>query len=346
MFKEIRPGFWLVIAGMALVAGCKKANNGDVIVTFKQQKGEPMAHVGATTLTVEEMRTDFQERQGTFKGAPNLNTEKARDDYMENQVMQEAMFQKAIALGYFDRADVKRDVKKIVVQKFVRDKLEAAQAQFVPTEQQLQEHYDKNQNFYNRAESVKVAFISIPFGANKDKAKEIATAIHKDAVATVKNSNTREFARLAMKHAPTIKSGTQISLETNETDYLDQAAFEAKFGPGSFEPVKNVKDMGEFTPLLTTENAYVILMKTGFRKPLNETLAEAKPKITKRLAYESRNDYYKKLMEELRAEFNIKVNKELYAKLSEGLPNAKVADSAPKPVEQKPASPQDPEPAH
>lgn len=308
----------LVFALALVVGSCTKnaAKEGDTVIVMKQTAGETLAQVGSTKMTLEALREDFLSRQGSFRGAPNLNTEKARQDYIDNQVMQEAMFKKAIELGYFDRPEVLREVKKVVVQRLVRDKLETAQSQFVPTEEQMKEHYDKNKNFYNRADAVKVAYISIPFGADKNKTKEIADAMHKDALASVKNSNTREFSRIAMRHAQKLMTISKISVETNETDYLDKAEFEAKFGANTFDKTKEKDGVGEIKELITTKDAFVIMMKTGSRKALNESFADAKPKIIKRLAYEGRNDFYKKFMDDLRAEYKITVNKERLAELS------------------------------
>lgn len=308
---------FLSVMVASMFMGCmKRAKEGDIVIVLKQSEGEVLAEVGATKLTLEELREDFLSRQGSFRGTPNLNTEKTRNDYIENQVMQEAMFKKAVELGYFDRPEVKREIKKVVVQRLVRDKLEAAQTQFVPTEEQMLDHYNKNQNFYNRPEAIKVAFISVPFGANKNKSKEIADIMHKDAVASVKNSNTKEFSRIAMKNASQLMTLSKVSIETNETDYLDKAAFESKFGTNTFDALKDQNNVGDIRPLVTTDNAYVIMMKTGVRKALNEGFEEAKPKIAKRIAYESRNDFYKKFVEDLRAEFKITVNKERLAELS------------------------------
>ena len=314
----------IVLAASFLVAatvivGCNKmkgAKDGDTIIVMKQSEGETLASVGNTKLSLPELREDFLQRQGSFRGSANLNTDKTRNDYIENQVMQEAMFKKAVELGYFDRPEVKREVKKVVVQRLVRDKLEAAQNQFVPTEEQMKEHYEKNQNFYNRNDAIKVAFISVPFGSDKTKTKSIAETMHKDAMTSVKNSNTKEFSRIAMKHSQKIMSVAKISVETNETDYLEKSAFETKFGANTFDSIKDQSNVGEIRPLIMTDNAFVIMMKTGVRKAISEKFEDAKPKITKRLAYESRNDFYKKFMDDLRVEYKINVNKELLAELS------------------------------
>ncbi|HXW54014.1 MAG TPA: hypothetical protein VEL47_07915 [Myxococcota bacterium] len=326
----------ILIAATALIVGCTKGSGGskETVVKFSQVAGTPIAQVGKSVLTVESMREDFQRRQGQFKGAANLNTEKARNDYIESQVMQEAMFLDAVKEGYFSKPDVQADVKKLVVQRLMRDKLEKAQADFVPTETDIKDHYDKNQNLYNRDEAVKVAFISIPFGDNKGKAKQMADTIQKEALETVKNANSRAFSRLAMNHAEKVASIGKVSIETNETDYLDKAGFETKFGANSFERVKNLAAIGDFTPVVMSDSAFFVMMKTGARKALNETVETARPKIVKRLAYESRGDHYKKYMESLKKDYNIKVYKEQLAELSKGAEPPKVAESAPKGAEQ------------
>lgn len=313
--------FWLTIATALVISGCtKNSGQNDTTIVFKHQKGQPLAQVGKVTLTVEEMKTDFLDRQGQFKGAPNLNTDKARNDYIENQVVQEAMFQEAVLAGYFDHPDVRRDVKKIVVQRLMRDKLENAQNTYEPSEQEIKDHYEKNPNFYNREEAVKVAYIKVPFGDNKAKSKEVAHQLHKEALAKVKNANTKAFGRLAIDFAPKISGVNNLSIETNETDYLDKNGFDGKFGANSFESIKGMEATGQIAPIVTTDNAYVVMMKTGYRKSLNETLEEAKPKIVKRLAYENRGEVYKKYLDELRKKYDIKVFKENLAELSKGIP--------------------------
>lgn len=48
----------------------------DINLVMKNQKGTPLAQVGDTVLNLEELSKDFLDRQGTFRGAPHLNTEK------------------------------------------------------------------------------------------------------------------------------------------------------------------------------------------------------------------------------------------------------------------------------
>jgi hypothetical protein len=323
MRKNNRRVFKNIIAGSIIIlfaTGCTKwfgkSNEKDIVIVIKQQEGQPLARVGEINLTVEELSKDFLERQGQFRGAPNLNTEKARVDYIENQVLQEAMFQEALSLKYFDRADVKRDVKKIVVQKLMRDKLEQARTDFQPTDEEIQEHYNKNKNLYNRDEAVRVVYIKVPFAHDKNKIQEMVTNLQKDASTSIKNANIKEFVQLGMKHATKFSSKGQISIETNETEYLDKKAFEDKFGPNYFDVIKNMPKIGQIAPLVTTKDAFVIMMKTGTRKALNETLQDAKTKIIKRLAFENRGNIYNNFVETLKKKYEIKIFREYIAELS------------------------------
>lgn len=315
----------LLLLGVLALGSCTSSKNGDYTITLKSQKGEPLTQVGNLTFTVEELRHDFLERQGSFKGAPNLNTDKTRSEYIENQVTQEAMFQEAVSLGILDEADVRRDVKKIVVQKYMRKKLEEAQAKFVATEEMMKDHYQKNSNLYNRDEAIKVAFISIPFGNDQAKAKQAAVLLHKKAMTTVKNGNTTAFSKLAMDNSDAIGKLGVSTVETNETDYLTQADFDKKFGSGSFESVKKTGEVGQVGSMASVNNYYIIVMKTGYRKALNETFEQAKDKITKRLSYENRGDYYKKMVEELKKKYNIKVYEDRIAELSKNAAESNVA---------------------
>lgn len=316
----------LAVTTLLVTTGCTKGKDGEIVIHMKQQSsGKTLAQVGKINLDLESMREDFLQRQGQFRGAPNLNNDKTRSDFVESQVMQKAMFLDAVEQNYFDLPEVRRDVEKIVVQRLMRNTLEKAQNSFVPTEEQIKEHYEKNPSLYNRDEAIKVAYISIPFGKDKDKTKEVVNLIHKDAVETVKNSNSKAFNRLAMKYAEKFGVLGTGSVETNETDYLDKAGFEGKFGAGTFAAVGGTNAIGHVVPITTSEKGYLVMLKTGYRKALNESLEDARPKITKRLAYDSRGDFFKKYKDELMKKYDVKIVQELVAELSNDPEGNKIA---------------------
>jgi hypothetical protein len=307
----------LSIAAMLLFNNCEKNNKDEIVIKLKASKqGEPLAQVGKITLSLDEMREDFLERQGTFRGAPHLNTEKKRSEYVENQTLQWALFQEAVALGYFEKdLEVKRNIIKMTVQKLMRDKLNAAQESYVPNETEMKEYYDKNPLHFNREEALKVAYIAIPFGADQKAALSVAQTLYKEAQNKIKDNNVKEFARLAINFA---QKGASSSgkLETNESDYLEQVAFDTKFGKDTFNKIHALENIGQIGPLLSTDTSFYIVMKTGQRKKLNETFEDAKDKITQRIAFEKRGEVYEKYLAEVREKYKIKIYEERIAELS------------------------------
>ena len=100
-------------------------------------------------------------------------------------------------------------------------------------------------------------------------------------------------------------------MEANETDYLEQEDFDAKFGKNSFNTVKSLGNIGKVGPMLAAANAYYVVMKRGYRTPLAESYEEALPKIKKRLAFKNRDKSYENYVADLKKKYDIKVFTEL-----------------------------------
>jgi len=305
--------------------GCtkKNANSGEIVITMKAEPGQPIAQVGDITLSLEEMRKNFLDTQGAFRNAPHLNTEKKRNEYVETQVTQLAMFLEAIKNGVLNDPKIKRDIQKLVVQYAMRNKLAEAQDSYVATEEEIKEYYEKNPIHFNRDEAMKVAYIAVPLGNDPKGAEKVAGILLKEANTKVKDANIKEFARLAINFAQSNAATSSGKLETNESEYLEKEAFETKFGKDSFALIKNLENVGQLGPMLKTQESYYIVMKTGQRKELHESLEESKPKIAKRIAFEKRGEVYEKYLSELRQKYDIKIFQERVAELSnDPTPNA------------------------
>jgi hypothetical protein len=225
VFSRISLVGFILFTGACTSKLSEKSNKG-ISVLIPAQQGEALAQVGNITLTLEGMSADFLDRQGRLKGAPHLNTKKRRTDYVENQVIQEAMFQEAIAQGYFSDPSVLRNVKKIVVQKLMRDKLESGQKAFVPTKSQMQEHYNKNLNLYKRDEAIKTSYLFVPYGANRKKSLERAGKLKTLAKRTVKRANNKSFGDIVKKNGKFLPGATAEERSSGNTGYLgkDQIA--------------------------------------------------------------------------------------------------------------------------
>lgn len=318
VFKVALLSAFAVIFG---AGACQKGSNKDIVITIKQGEGEPLAQVGNFTLTVEELKKKFQQRQGSFQGAAHLNTDKKRAEFVENAVTQKVLLLEAIEKGITNDPEVIEAYEKAAVQKMLRDLITEAQANYAPTEEEMKEYYDKNTSYFKHGEAFKIAYLAVPVGSDKKKAKEIAQKLQIEATKNIKNSDTREFARLAMKFAqdPKNKAQGNFSIEANESAYLEKEAFEEKFGKDSFATVKGVEILGSIGPILSTDTTLVVFMKTGERAQLDESFADAKAKIVKRLSFEKRGQIYENLISSRKEKYKVKIYEEKIAKLSEGL---------------------------
>lgn len=307
---------------MAMLAalGCQKPKDG-IVINIKPSKGEPLAQVGDVILTVEEVRDDFLGRQGSFKGAAHLNTDKRRTDFVDNVVLQEAIFQESLKGGEVPK-EVINSFKKAAVQYWVREMMNKAQNEFAPSEQEMKDYYDKNSSFFKHEEAIKIAYLGVPVMNDMKKAKEIAQKLQTEASKNIKNMDTREFARLAMKYAQESQGPKgHFSIESNDSGFLEKEAFETKFGKGSYDAVKSMPMLGNVGPMLSTDTNFYVFMKTGERQKLEESFEEAKPKIVKRLAFEKRGKIYEDAMAQLKEKYKVKVYQDKIAEIGKD-PNA------------------------
>ena len=308
---------------------------------MKAEPGEPLAQVGNITLSLEEMRKNFLDTQGSFRNAPHLNTEKKRNEYVETQVTQLAIFLEANKNGMLNDPKLKRDIQKLVVQHAMRQKLAEAQDSYVASEEEMKEYYEKNPIHFNRDEAMKVAFIAVPFGTDPKGAEKVANILFKEATTSIKDANIKEFARLALNFAQNNGASSTGKIETNESEYLEKEAFETKFGKDTFAQIKGLEGVGKLGPMLKTENSYYIVMKTGQRKELHESFEDSKPKIAKRIAFEKRGEVHEKYLSDLRQKYNIKIFQERVAELSQDpTPNANAANPNDAAHAQRPVNPQ------
>ena len=320
--KSSYKKFALIGLSLTLInIGCTKnaaKSDSEVVIKFTYPKGDTLAQVGGTSLSLEFLKEDFLSRQGTFKGAAHLNTEEKKKEFVTNEVLKEAMFQEAVKLGYFEDPAVQRDVKKIVVQKLIQKTLETSQNEYKPTEEEMKTYYDNNQNLFSRKEAFKLSYINVPYGDDKAKAKKIADGLHKDATTKQLNGNTNEFIKLALKYMTDTKAGA-VKVESGHADFQEQAMLDGKFGPGVFEKVKQTNELGKVTEVIAGSSGYLIMMNNGYRKDVNESFDESKEKISKKLAFDNRGKIYEKYTDELRNKYNVKVYEDKITKLSEGV---------------------------
>lgn len=330
---NVRKPLAAVLSAAVLIFGvsCKKTGGGnETVIVIKHPEGETLAKVGNNTLSVKYFADDFISRQGTFLGAPHLNSEEKRKEFVDNQLVQEALFQEAIAEGFFNKTEVIRDVKKAIVQALVRTKLESAQTEYVPSADDIKKYYDTNIAQFKRGEAARATYMLVPFGNDRAKAKATAESMEKEARRVVIRGNTKQFSETAMKVASATPAIGQANIEVSDSGLIEQAAFDAKFGPNVFPKLLAMDEIGTIAPVIEASTGFLVAMKTGYRKAVEETLEEATPKITRKLAFEKRGELYEKYIADLKQKYKVEVMQDKMAAFTKEVDTAIAQNEAKK----------------
>lgn len=299
---------FLSVALLFMLVGCQKGgqSGNEIVLRLKHPDGQTLVKVGSLNLSDKYFAEDFVSRQGTFLGAPHLNSPEKRQEFVKNQAKQEALLLEALESGVLENDPaIIRDVKKTIVTAYLRGKLQKAQDGYTPTQEEIKTYYDNNQAQFNRGEAVRVTYMMVPYGDNKAKAKELVQKAEKEVRAKVTKGNTKQFSQIGMSLATS--SAGKTTVENADSGLIEKEAFETKFGPNLFGKLADIEEIGTVTPSFETTNGYVIFMKTGGRKAMKETLEDASQKISRKLAFEKRGQIYEQQMTDLEKKYSIQI---------------------------------------
>lgn len=320
MRRVVHKSYSLILASL-LVFGCNKSNDGNqLVLKIERLKGTPLVDVGNVTLSLEEIKEDFLSRQGSFRGADMLNTPEKKNEFAEQAAIKEAILQEALASDYVNKTvELRRDIKELIVQRYVRDRLQDEQAKFEATPEEIKKYYDDNKDLFSKKEAVKVTYMKVPYGTDKIKAKKLADDLKKEAVKTVTNANTTAFLKVAMKHmdpAHALKGGTRV--EAAHTGFEEKNTLDEKFGNGAFDTALALSEIGHISNTFEGKDGWVVMMKTGYRKAVDETFEDAQEKIKKKLAFDNRGNLYKSFTDQIKKKYPVTIHENALALLSDG----------------------------
>lgn len=337
---------FLSVALLFMLVGCQKGgqSGNEIVLRLKHPDGQTLVKVGSLSLSDKYFADDFISRQGTFLGAPHLNSPEKRQEFVKNQAKQEALLLEALESGILENeAAVTRDVKKTIVTAYLRNKLQKAQEGYTASAEEIKKYYEENPTQFNRGEAVRVSYLLVPYGDNKNKAKELVQKAEKEIKTKVSKGNTKQFSQIAMGLTTSVAGRSTV--ETADSGLVEKESFETKFGPNLFSKLMEIQEIGAVTPFYEASNGYVIFMKTGGRKAIQESLEEASQKISRKLAFEKRGQIYEQQMADLEKKYGIQIFDDKMASFNKMIDDAsakaqaerKPADGAPNPMGGMPA---------
>ncbi|MCK4225448.1 peptidylprolyl isomerase [candidate division WOR-3 bacterium] len=220
---------FLALIGIILFPGCKK-----------EEKGEIVARVGKTTLTVEELLTQIPPQM-------LINTSpETRKMILDNWVSNELIYQDALKKGFENRPEVEKQLEQVkrgvITQAYVQEML--ANSRFIP-ENEARAYFEEHEEDYNTV--IEVSHISLN---SQEKGVEVLRKLKEgQSFATLARRYSTDSATAKKRGSfGSFRKGDLVKLPT-----FEQIAF-------------SLKKSGDMTPVVQTEFGYDIIKLLSRKK--------------------------------------------------------------------------------
>lgn len=243
-----------------------------------------VASVGDTPIDLSTLQA-IAAREGL-----NLHDEADRAKTIDEAIDFEILADLAESEGYFDDPEITRMIKKMAVGKLLRDRLDTPAADLpAPSEQELRDYYDANKADFSQPALLRAQTLRVP--AEKSDAVQEA----------ITNIGEKPFGNLVAEHStdPAARANGGMSnwiIEGRPNKRYPDALVQALFA------AENGSVVG---PVESPQGTW--FAKLAEKRPGRTTsFEEAKGRIGQELTRSKRRTAYEKLVNDLRAEADIK----------------------------------------
>jgi parvulin-like peptidyl-prolyl isomerase len=230
--------------------------------------------------------------------------------------------------------EVVRTMKQVMIQRLMRDELDAKITADTVTETEMRQYYDANLSEYVKPDEVRVSAIIVK---NRAQAERVAGEARGEAGKT--NKGFRDLvARYSQDEDSKLRGGDLRYLDA-QTKELPAPVVKAAFALASTGDVSPAIDAGNGT--------WYVLKRTGRRRSMTKSFDDAKPAIRNKLFRDKRVAAQKDFVDGLKATAKIEVDEANLAKVridtSQSVDDGHGRDLPPLPISGSPAeSPPDP----
>lgn len=293
--------------GSTLVGGCDKpAPEGPAV------PGEVVARVGTRPITADDFKARLSEQSPYVQA--RYTTLERKKEFLDGLVRFEVMAQEAERRGLDKDPEVKATLRKVMVQRLLKDQYdEATAAKSVPVEDS-KKYYEQHLDEYVKPERVRAShvFLSAPNGS-PDRAR-----VEKEAVKVLVEVRGREagpvktaFAALAQTRSDDATTKTSAG----DLGFRTQEELTQLWGAKLAEAAFTLKAVDELAGPVATEKGFHLLKLMGRQVGLNQPFESVRPRIEARLATERRTKAMDTFVAELRAKTPVTVDEQALGKV-------------------------------
>lgn len=271
----------LPLLSLALVA-CERApspGRAEVDVRHtRREGGTPVARWQGDVLTAESLEQRFLEMSPALR--ERYQTPQAKREYVESVARFELLAREALARGLQDDPEVLASFKRALVSRLTRQQLEQSAA--TVTEAEVAETYARERESFSRPAQVRLShiFLAAPRGdaarvaAMRAQAEELMRQVR-----ALPPGDFSAFGKLAREQSE--EPRTQPL--DGDMRFLSDEALARAYGPEVLEAARGLKESGETTGPVQTEQGFHLLKLNGRLAAVNPSLEEVRDQLTGRL---------------------------------------------------------------
>jgi peptidyl-prolyl cis-trans isomerase C len=300
----------LLVAALTLVVGCKR--NTAENINFKHNKdgkGTPVATFGDDSITAEELKTKFAEMSPFIRA--RYQTVEQRKEYVDNVARVELLAAEARRRGLQNEPEVVDAAKKMMVQKLIQKEFDEKKSTVPDAE--IAEYYEKHKGDYVKPETTRLSdiFIAAPKGdPQRAKKKQQAEEVLTKAKAN-KPTDAAAFIALVRQYSEDAKTKPV----DGDMRFLTEADLTSQFSPQVASVGASLKQLGELSPVVETDQGFYILRFQGRQSAINHGLDQVKTQIDSRIKFDKRQQNFNKFVETLKVNAKYKLDEAALAKV-------------------------------
>ena len=292
---------WTLI-GLGCIWGCFAGG-------VNASHGEPLAMIGAQTLTADDFLAEMARRPENFA------SKEQKETLLEEMVGFELAYAAALGAGYDQDPAILERLKRLMVNKFRQDNLEPRFTKSTVSETEIENYYRNHQAEFRFPAMVRAAVIQItvPQGASGEKKAQLARRAEAARVEALNlNPATRSFGSVAVKfsdHQPTRYRG-------GDTGWLQPDKGDHRWPAAVMAAVFSLEETGKVSPVITTPTGHYLVKLMEKKESAPRPLGALKERIRHQLLTEKKVRVEREFYEELKATVPVTVDRSVLESIS------------------------------
>lgn len=267
----------------AITFGCGRKG---AIEPTKPKSEEILARVGEEVITTNDYKEEFAMLPPSYRNVARLG----RDELLENLINKRLLLQEAKRRNLENSENVKRLFNKVKEEIMIQQLLDRKISDEVEvTDSEIEKHYSENQNKYMEPAKIRASHILVD---SELIAKKILEDLNRGG----------NFAELAKEYSLDISTKDK----GGDLGYFEKGALLSEF-----ELACDKLNVGEMSDVVKTDLGYHIIKVLDKKESRLKILEEVKDDIKSELLLDKEISLYNSLLQELRKNQNITINKEL-----------------------------------